>query len=279
MFQIGCHYSRLMWLNGKFEISDSFNSFVLEPWRNMNDKLRRVKDSEFLMINKKNFAVFSIRWLFQCADTLLKLGKYSEVEEIYQEIELLNTPNLNDHHCFNQLLYTRKENLNFILEQGLLDKPLPNAPPSFAKFLNLKEGSTKNLSFKSPEATGLASSMKTPASGAPLKTSAPVKSSSMKTPALKKKPALMIVTPAPKSKEESVIFIDSSDEEPSVVAKKTRTATRAATAVDDAKPSATKKAAVPTKTPKRVTRKNNEVDNDLRDTSTEPLRKARRRMI
>lgn len=139
-FQIGCHYSRLFWLINKKEISLSFNDYAIEPWRIVCDKLRRVKDCEFLMINKVDFAVFSIRWLFQYADTLIALKKYELVDEIYQEVEIILLRNVTDFKCFQQALHSRKENLNFLLERGTLDgNKSQSTELTFTGFLKAKK--------------------------------------------------------------------------------------------------------------------------------------------
>lgn len=135
-----------MWLLEKFDVSLSFHKFAIERWRDVCDKLRRIKDCEFLMINKTSFSVFSIRWLFQFADTLIRTEKLTEVEEVYLEIELLLDPSIPDYPCFKQKLHCRKENLNFLLEHGMLDKQEPPEKLSFEDFL--KQRSTKTDSLK-----------------------------------------------------------------------------------------------------------------------------------
>lgn len=140
MFQIGCHYSRLLWLNNKFDVSMKFNQYALEPWRNVCDKLRRAKNYEFLTINKMNFVEFSIRWLFQCADTLITMKKYEDVEEIYQEVELICAINIADYLCLNEALHCRKENLNFLLKHDIREeKEVSEAQLSFDEFLKIKK--------------------------------------------------------------------------------------------------------------------------------------------
>lgn len=154
MFQIGCHYSRLLWLMNKFEISMEFNQFALEPWRNISDKLRRLNDCEFLTMSKINFAVFSTRWLFQCADTLIRMNKFTDVGEIYQEIELVCTTSTPDYGCFMETLYVRKENLSFLLEHGSLEEEKVQEPQlsfeEFMKIKNLKKSPTTFVISKRP---------------------------------------------------------------------------------------------------------------------------------
>lgn len=135
MFQIGCHYSRLLWMTNKGDISMRFNEFAFEKWQNVSDKLRRMKDCEFLTINKTEFAVFSIRWLFQCADTMIRLSYFEEVEEIYKEVELICIDSVPDNECFKQALHCRKEIVAHLLEHGLGDSnESENAELSFIGF-------------------------------------------------------------------------------------------------------------------------------------------------
>lgn len=140
MFQIGCHYSRLMWLMNKFDVSKKFNEIALEEWRRVDNELRRSKDSEFPMINKVEFNVFSIRWLFQCADTLIRTGDFEDLNAIYQEVELILTINIPDYKCFWQALHCRRENLEFLLEHGSTAQAVapPAAELSFEKFLKIR---------------------------------------------------------------------------------------------------------------------------------------------
>jgi hypothetical protein len=153
MFQIGCHYSRLLWMINKRDVSMQFNDFAFEPWQQVCDKLRREKDCDFLMINKIDFAVFSIRWLFQCADTMIRLSNFEEVEEIYKEVELICTNSIPDFECFKEALHCRKENLVFLLEHGSLEhgsiEENQASDLSFSEFLKSKEVKKKKPS-KSP---------------------------------------------------------------------------------------------------------------------------------
>lgn len=116
-FQIGCHYSRFMWLVGKYNVSKEFNDFALSRWRYACQEIIRSKDYGFLSIKKKDFILFSIRWLFQVADTLIKLENYDEAEEIYREIELICTPEIYDYECMKQILHCRKESLEHMIKQ------------------------------------------------------------------------------------------------------------------------------------------------------------------
>lgn len=121
-----------MWLDSKWSISLKFNEFALDPWRMVCDKLRRIKDCEFLMINKVNFAIFSIRWLFQYADTLIRTNRFVEAEEIYEEANLMCTTNIPYYDCFKQALYCRKENLNHLQSEVT---ELTAEDLSFAEFI------------------------------------------------------------------------------------------------------------------------------------------------
>lgn len=132
-----------MWLTGKWNVSFRFNEFALDPWRDICDKLRRIKDSEFLMINKISFGIFSIRWLFQCADTLIRLDRFDEVEEIYEEVNLSCAANIPDYECFKQALFCRKENLNHLIEQSKVQEKEIAPSLSFVEFLKRKPPAKK----------------------------------------------------------------------------------------------------------------------------------------
>lgn len=141
----------------KFDVSAAFNHFAIGTWRDFCDKLRRTMDNDFMMINKTDFAVFSIRWLFQCADTLIKLEKFDEIEQIYLEIELILISSLPDFKCVKQALHCRRENLNFIIEQEMNEKKEALiAELSFEAFLKFKENvKLLERSQKSPVPTML----------------------------------------------------------------------------------------------------------------------------
>lgn len=113
LFQMGCHYSRLFFLLDNLDISKEFNQYALEPWRYTSMKILRSKECVAFGISKIEFVNFSIRWLFQAADTFLKLKNYSEIEEVLTEIELLCTSNIEDFECIKQGLHARMQNLEF----------------------------------------------------------------------------------------------------------------------------------------------------------------------
>lgn len=138
MFQIGCHYSRLLWLMDKNEICIEFVKFAVDIWRGLSDNLRRTKDFEFLQVKKSDFAVFSLRWLFQCADVLIKGGRYNDVEDIYMEATLLCTKDLTDYECFSQAIFCRKENLEHLIKYEVMEPPSPKTDTSYSDFMKLK---------------------------------------------------------------------------------------------------------------------------------------------
>lgn len=160
----------------KFDVSANFHKFAIEPWRDVCDKLRRIKEYDnFLMINKNEFHIFSIRWLFQFADTLILKKEFELVDEVYQEIDLLLTNSIEDAECFRQTLFCRKENLNFLHENyKKFESPQTSTTLSFSDFTKLKsktapsksptETTTKTLKFKATKTDDAAkSSTKTPA--------------------------------------------------------------------------------------------------------------------
>lgn len=145
-----------MFLMKKLDVSVNFHKFSIEPWRNVCDKLRRIKEFDnFLMINKSDFHVFSIRWLFQFADSLIQLKEFEPVQEVYQEIDLLLTNNIHDSECFKQALFCRKENLNFLMENynKKFKSPVPTKQLSFTEFIKLRkkpdDSSQKTVKIKS----------------------------------------------------------------------------------------------------------------------------------
>lgn len=288
MFQIGCHYSRLLWIQESFDVSLHFNTFAMEPWRKICDKLRRAKDSEFLMINKVEFAVVSIRWLFQCADTLIRLKNFSEVEEVYQEIELLNNKHVVDYDCFRQALYCRKENLAFLQEHELIEKKQKRIEElSFSEFLKSRKlrkpetspgiskltKSVSALTITKPvskEPKGVAPAvvtLKLPKLGGPGTMSAAKKTTIPKSKSPATGPVVL----------DEAIYIDSSDGDDSPVPQKLR---RTAKKSPDLPATFTGTARKPEPTPKRSTRKakTDKAIDELRDNS-ESARKTRRRML
>lgn len=252
MFQIGCHYSRLLWMTNKFDVSKKFADFAIDNWRSVFDKLRRTKDCQFLMVNKQDFAVFSIRWLFQCADTLIRLEKYQEAEEIYQEVELVCVSNVPDYECQKQALYCRKENLNFLMEHGAnINIEEPSCELSFTEFLKrrgVKETPVRTVKRPSPRPTPLVG---------------------------------FAVT---SQKKEDVIYIDLSDDECSVVIKPPRKAsTKSTTPELTVKPTPKKTSATPkpsaSKPKTEKLRTATKVRIPEKTEEKEPARRTRRKMI
>lgn len=146
-FQIGCFYSRLLFLMEKYEVGLKYHKFVIDPWRNICDKLRRMQaDENCVMINKRDFYTFSIRWLFQFADTLIKTENFEEIGEIYNEIDLLLANDFPDKICIKQTLFCRKENLQFLLNNNEKHKEVQNKPSTlnFADFLKWRKENGKS---------------------------------------------------------------------------------------------------------------------------------------
>jgi hypothetical protein len=257
-----------LWMINKFDVSLKFNEFAIDSWRNNCDKLRRIKDFDAFMVNKNDFAVFSIRWLFQYADTLAKLERFDDIDEILQEVELICTPNIPDYECFKQALHVRKENLNFLQEHGTLVNQLETPQPelTFADFLNSRIDTKRMKKQKS-------------------------KSKSPDPKAIRPLPSL---TSIPQKSE--VIYIDSSDDDSSAntlkVSTKAVKKTASGTTVNAEMTPKPKVFAVPDKTPsqstsrskieptpKPSTRKAKAIDDSASDTSSVSARKTRRRMI
>lgn len=222
LFQVGCHYSRLLWLMEKFSISKAFNDFALDHWRVACQKVLRSKESDFLNVDKRKFIVFSIRWLFQVADTLISLDQYEEAMDIYNEVELICTPIIPDYKCFMQMLYCRKNDLKFLLANGKDMDALETkrnkgkVELTFEDFKKYRE--TVGKSIKTPEPSEAVNFEFTPTtSHVDVRTLRPVHASRRKSPC--RTPATSSTQPTPRSrkkispKNESIICIDSSDEE------------------------------------------------------------------
>lgn len=203
-----------MFLMKKLDVSVNFHKFAIEPWRTVCDKLRRIKEFDnFLMINKSEFHVFSIRWLFQFADTLILMKDFEVVGEVYQEIDLLLTNNIHDSECFKQTLFCRKENLNFLIENyKSFETPEPKKDLSFGEFFKLKNKSSgsssktasntapKTVKIKAASVDAVKTSSKTPAGHVKVKK---LDTKSTAKPSTKKTTSPMYP-----------IYVDDSDEEP-----------------------------------------------------------------
>lgn len=100
---------------GKNEISKEFNDFAYERWKDgvYRGIISKVNTS-ILDVKVTHFVVFSIRWLFHAADTLVQLKIYDQVETIYSEIELICTPTTPDCNCIHGKLKARREFLNVL---------------------------------------------------------------------------------------------------------------------------------------------------------------------
>lgn len=142
IFQVACHYSRLFWLLGKYDATKEFYENALDPWRYFCGKLLRSnsKYSELLSINKMDFVASSIQWLFQAADTYIRVGEYEEAEEIYSEIDVLCTNKMFDSECIKQGLYARKENLQLLIQQKSFEETTEKSKNemSFDEFCKMK---------------------------------------------------------------------------------------------------------------------------------------------
>jgi len=139
----------------KFDISKSFNDYALGPWRYCSVKILRTKENGVFNINKKEFITFSIRWLFQVADSYVMTKDYSKIEEILTEVELLCTSNIEDYECIKQSLHARMQNLEFLIQHGktyfkeVEEKPLKLE--DFLKTKTPKSSTSVMLTVKNPK--------------------------------------------------------------------------------------------------------------------------------
>lgn len=217
----------------KHTISNEFNDFALDYWRNESLKIMRIKECQFLSINKRSFIIFSIRWLFQVADVLIKLEKYEEAEEVYDEVGIICKPDIPDYDCFKQALFCRKDSLEFLRKYGKKKESIELSryknDLSFEEFMKHK-GIVIDSREKTPTASSSRLAITPPTTGAsqmpvestpsltslrpPLTSSTAM--STKKTPARKPATSAALKTPRPKKpppQDESVIYIDSSDDE------------------------------------------------------------------
>lgn len=211
-FQITTLYSRLLWLMENFNMSKELNEVAFDEWSVAHQKVLRSKEFEFLGVNKKSFNLFSIRWLFQVADTYMKLADFSKAEDIYNEIELICVPNIFDYDFLKQTLVARKESLEFIMKYGEkkeeIEKGQFNVELSFDEFM-------KHRGVTISATTTQAITPSTPSSI--LKQPNPL---TIKKPATKKtaitntvlKSATRPKKKASPSTDKNVIFVDSDDE-------------------------------------------------------------------
>ncbi|CRK98054.1 CLUMA_CG011423, isoform A [Clunio marinus] len=114
-----------------------------------------------LMIDKTSFNMFSIRWLFQYVDGMIRIKKLNGVEEIYNQVELLCTPEVPYNECFKETLNCRKENSNFqianiIKQQTVEEKSTELLFSEFLKgrkkiFLNTARSKTSKIHSRKPK--------------------------------------------------------------------------------------------------------------------------------
>lgn len=171
---MGCHYSRLLFLMNKFDISKSFNLYALGPWRYSSAKILRTKENGVFNINKKEFITFSIRWLFQVVDSFVMTKDYTKIEEVLTEVELLCTSNIEDYECIKQSLHARMTNLEFLLQHGKtffmevekkslkFEDFIKNNPPKSSKsvVLTVKNPKPAETRKKSPQSASSKSTQK-----------------------------------------------------------------------------------------------------------------------
>lgn len=139
MFQIGCHYARLLWLVGKFDVSLKFHELAFEEYWRVSCKLRLSNDLKFLMLNGTHFAEHSIRWLLQYVDTLIRLEEYGECHKILKQVQDNCSSSLPDYKCLNEGLLCRKENVDFLCKRGSLrEEKKQETGMTFEGFLNAR---------------------------------------------------------------------------------------------------------------------------------------------
>lgn len=204
-----------MWLMDKLTISKEFNDYALEHWHLTCSKILRSKECDFLSVNKASFIVFSIRWLFQVADTLIKLENYEEALDVYNDVTLICTPNIPDYDCLKQALFCRNKSLEFLIKYGQnlesIEMSRNKIDLTFEEFAKYRENNSK--SPVTPENNSKFANEATPRGT--LKSVLSTFSSKKTSP--EKFNSVLIKTPHAKKQSPpeygSVIYVDSSDED------------------------------------------------------------------
>lgn len=226
-----------------------FNVYALDHWRVACQKILRMKDFDCFSVDKKSFMVFSIRWLFQVADTFIRLEMYDEADEIYTEVDLICTQNVPDYESFIQVLICRKKAIEFLLRDKK-KMEMKKKELTFDEFM-------KHHKEKNPTPVTLPLSV--PSTTASIRKKSPTNKQDEKLFDFKTPKPLKMSTTLKKS--DCVIYVDSSDEEEKTPARK-------------AKPKNVTPATTTTKSAKKASS-----SKTISTESSTPLTRTRRRMI
>ena len=75
------------------------------------------------------------------------MKKFEDVQEIYQEVDIIGSSNIPDYRCFKEALYSRKENLMFLVEHGLLEEHVSPKQLNFEQFMKIKKSENSPTDF------------------------------------------------------------------------------------------------------------------------------------
>lgn len=217
MFQIGCHYARLLWMVGKFDVSLKFHELAFKEYRIVSDELRFSNSRNLLMLSKTSFAEYSFHWLLQYVDTLIRLEEYEECEKILQHVEHNCTSSHPDYGCLKEALHCRKENVAFLIEHGSLrEEKKQETGLTFEGFLNARlearraksDDKPKVAATKAGDTTKAGDLTKAGDKTKPEDTKMKQKTSNLG--AISKRPVPVMATPTTKNND--VVFVDSDDD-------------------------------------------------------------------
>ena len=111
LFQIGCFYSRLLWLMEKYEICRDFNDMAMKQWLKVNEAVEKKPYFGYMAVDKHSFKLFSIRWIIHNSDVAIRLKDFKMAARFYKQARELATEELFDVKSIQQYLFCREENL------------------------------------------------------------------------------------------------------------------------------------------------------------------------
>lgn len=138
LFQIGCFYSRLLWLMEKYEICRDFNELAMKQWLKVNKAVEKNTYFGYLAVDKHSFKLFSIRWIIFNSDVAIRLKDFKMAAYFYQQARELATDDIFDVKSIQQYLFCREENLKGL--QMSLESPRDvRRKFRFTEFLRIRQ--------------------------------------------------------------------------------------------------------------------------------------------
>ncbi len=147
LFEIGCSYSRLMFLKKRYEICEETNQAILPKWDAMIVKYSTKSELELVCLEEE-FVGFSSRWLLQSFDVLMKLEKYEKARLFLERARKICEASLeNPVHPLLQLIFVKEKTLQ-VLSDGSYREELARREKShnlnFADFMKFRESVEKS---------------------------------------------------------------------------------------------------------------------------------------